>query len=55
MKGEVGQGAQSTLEYAVFIAVVVAALISMSDYVRRAIQANLKVTEDRVNAEAVRP
>ena len=47
--------AQSTIEYAVFIAVVAAALIAMGDYVRRAIQANVKVTEDHINAEALGP
>lgn len=47
------QHGQSTLEYAVFIAVVSAALIGMQIYVRRAIQANLKTLEDQVNAEAV--
>ena len=46
---------QSTLEYAVFIAVVSAALITMNDYVRRSIQANLKAVEDRINAEAFDP
>ena len=45
---------QSTLEYAVFIAVVAAALISMNVYIRRSIQANLKSLEDQINAEAVR-
>lgn len=44
---------QTTLEYAVFIAVVVAALIGMQLYVRRSIQANLKSLEDRVNGEAL--
>ena len=43
----------SMLEYAMLIAVVSAALIAMGDYVRRAIQANLKMTEDRINAEAI--
>ena len=45
--------AQSTLEYAVFIAVVAAALIGMQTYVRRSIQANLKTVEDQINAEAI--
>lgn len=44
---------QSALEYALFVAVVVAALVGMGTYVQRAIQANLKVTEDQINAEAV--
>ena len=43
---------QAVLEYAVFIAVVAAALITMSTYVRRSIQANLKGVEDQINAEA---
>ena len=40
------------MEYAIFISVVAAALIAMSDYVRRSVQANLKATEDQINAEA---
>lgn len=44
---------QSTMEYAVFVAVVAAALMGMQVYVRRAIQANLKTLEEQVNAEAV--
>ena len=43
---------QATLEYAVFVAVVAAAVGAMAVYVRRAIQANLKQVEDRLNAEA---
>ncbi|MBI4322863.1 MAG: hypothetical protein HY596_01160 [Candidatus Omnitrophica bacterium] len=43
------------LEYAVLIGIVAAALIAMQLYVRRSIQANLKVLEDQVNAEAVKP
>ena len=42
------------MEYALFIAVVAAALSAMSVYVRRAVQANLKVLEGQVNAEAIR-
>ena len=44
---------QSTLEYAVFSAVVAAALVGMQLYVRRSVQANLKMLEDQINAEAV--
>ena len=44
---------QASLDYAVFISVVVAALVAMQLYVRRSIQANLKMLEDQVNAEAV--
>ena len=44
---------QSTLEYALFIGVTASALVAMSVYVRRSIQANLKMLEERINAEAV--
>lgn len=37
-----------------FIVAVAAALIGMTIYVRRAIQANLKLVEQQVNAEAMR-
>ena len=43
---------QSTLEYAVFIAVVAAALLAMQTYVRRSIQGQLKMVERQINAEA---
>ena len=42
---------QSMLEYAFVIVVVAAALLAMSTYVQRSINANLKVIEDQVNAE----
>ena len=42
---------QSILEYALIIAVVVAALTAMSVYVQRSVQANLKTVEDQINAE----
>ena len=45
---------QSTMEYAMFIAVFAAALIAMNTYIQRSIQANLKTLEDQVNQEAVR-
>ena len=44
---------QSTLEYAVFITAVAAAVVSMSLYVRRGIMANLKLLECQINAEAL--
>jgi len=47
------QRAQSVMEYALFVAVVAAALIAMSTYVQRSIQANLKSVEDQINAEAI--
>ena len=43
--------AQSTIEYAMLIAVVAAAFIAMQVYVQRAARASLKVIEDQVNAE----
>lgn len=46
---------QSTVEYALFVGVVVAALVAMSTYVQRSIQANLKAVEDQINAEACAP
>jgi len=42
--------AQSTVEYAIAITVVVAALVGMSAYVQRSVQANLKMLQERVNA-----
>lgn len=42
--------AQSILEYAMIIAVAVAALAAMSVYVQRSVQANLKMVEDQINA-----
>ena len=45
---------QSAMEYGFFVAVVAAALLAMGTYVRRSIQANLKVMEGQVNAEAIR-
>jgi len=45
-----GRQGQSILEYALIIAVVVAALTAMSVYVQRSVQANLKTVEDQINA-----
>lgn len=44
---------QSILEYSFIIAVVVAALMAMSLYVQRSVQANLKMIENQINAEAI--
>jgi Flp pilus assembly pilin Flp len=41
---------QSTMEYAVLVAIVAAALVAMHTYVRRAMQANLKNLELELNA-----
>ncbi|MCX5703995.1 MAG: hypothetical protein NT066_05870 [Candidatus Omnitrophica bacterium] len=41
--------AQSILEYALIISVVVAALGAMNIYVQRSIQANLKLIEEQIN------
>lgn len=43
--------AQSTIEYALLVAVVAAAFVAMSLYAQRAVQANFKLVEDQVNAE----
>ena len=45
---------QSSLEYALFASVVAAALVGMAVYVRRAIQANLKVMESVTNVQPMR-
>ena len=50
-----GRRGQSTLEAAAFWAVVAAAVAIMVVYVRRAVQANLKTVEDRINTEAIGP
>jgi Flp pilus assembly pilin Flp len=42
--------AQSILEYAVVISVVAAALMAMHVYVQRAVQGNLKMIEEKVEA-----
>ena len=44
---------QSTLEYTMFIVAASAALLGMSVYIRRAIQANVKTVENRINQETV--
>lgn len=43
--------AQSTLEYAIIITVVIAALTAMSVYVQRSVQGTLKVMEKQINNE----
>ncbi len=42
---------QSTIEYALLIAIVAAAFIAMHLYVQRAVQANFRLVEDQINAE----
>jgi Flp pilus assembly pilin Flp len=42
---------QSIIEYALLVAIVAAAVAAMSVYARRAVNANLKVVEDRVNSQ----
>lgn len=43
--------AQSTLEYAVLIAIVAAACATMTTYVYRAVRANMKTIERQINVE----
>jgi len=43
--------AQSTLEYAILIAVVVGALIGMQTYVKRGLQGRLKAASDDVGSQ----
>jgi len=44
---------QSTIEYALLIAIVAAAFTAMHLYMQRAVQANFKLIEEQVNAEPV--
>ncbi len=41
---------QHTLEYAILIGIVAAAVVAMQTYVRRSIQAHLKNVEEEINA-----
>ncbi len=43
---------QSTIEYALLIAIVAAAFMAMHLYAQRAVQANFKLIEDQINVEA---
>ena len=44
--------AQAIIEYALLISVVAIAIMAMSLYVKRAIQANLKTIEYQINLES---
>ena len=46
---------QSTVEYALIVAAVAAALAAMSTYVRRAVSANFKQLEETVNSSIDEP
>ncbi len=46
---------QSLLEYVFIVTIVVAASVLMSLYVRRAIQANLKIFEEETDVDALPP
>ena len=41
---------QSTIEYALLIAIVAAAFLAMHTYMQRAVQANFNVIEEQINA-----
>lgn len=43
--------AQSTLEYVTLIVIAAAAAMAMFTYMQRAVNANLKMVEEQVNAE----
>ena len=47
--------AQSIIEYSVLIAVVVAAFLAMRTYIERAAKANIKLMEEKANAQATEP
>jgi Flp pilus assembly pilin Flp len=46
---------QSIIEYGVLIGIVAAALVAMSVYVQRAVQANIKLIERQINAQPANP
>lgn len=46
---------QSTVEYALIIAAVAAAMVTMGTYVRRSVQANFKQLEETVNGAVEEP
>ncbi|MDD5465670.1 MAG: hypothetical protein PHP73_04970 [Candidatus Omnitrophica bacterium] len=41
--------AQSTIEYALLIAIVAAAFLAMNVYMQRSVQANFNVIEEQIN------
>ncbi|MDP3042654.1 MAG: hypothetical protein Q8N62_08060 [Candidatus Omnitrophota bacterium] len=41
--------AQSTIEYALLIAIVAAAFIAMNMYMQRSVQANFNIIEEQIN------
>lgn len=41
--------AQSTIEYALLIAIVAAAFMAMNMYMQRSVQANFNVIEEQIN------
>ncbi len=45
---------QTTIEYALLIAIVAAAFTAMHLYMQRAVQANFKLIEEQVNVEPLR-
>jgi hypothetical protein len=49
--GARGIGAQSLIEYAMVLAIVAAAFGAMHLYLQRAAQANLKLIQDKINAQ----
>jgi len=42
--------AQSIIEYALLVAIVAAAFMTMNVYVQRSVQANFNVIEEQINA-----
>lgn len=45
------QKAQTSVEYAILIAIVAAACVAMTTYVQRAVRSNLKSIEEQINVE----
>lgn len=51
MRKHLGKRGQSTLEYAVLIVVIIAALIAMQVYLKRGIQGRMKESSDQIGEQ----
>lgn len=49
-KGKIKRRAQSIVEYAILIAIAVAAVTAMRTYMQRGMQAHFKVIQDQLNS-----
>lgn len=46
--------AQSFIEYAIMLSVVTVAVLMMGLYIRRAVQANMRIIEAQINTESMK-